>query len=240
MQSGICWRFQSAKGCDGTCLWPHTHQCYSCGRDHSIRLCLLGDTQTAPNLYHQCPFLPWRGEYPNAPQGSLEGTTGRQLPGMTRGGSPSKKSGQLLATRHDILGGCPGDIWEGGKTSSCLTDDLRDEDWRKVKPHQRTPVKFATMGTMLADAGCDAARTHYLVGGFRQGFRLRLDWTITQVVHNRKNNVRRVQGNNKTALTNPLAVEEKLKNESRAKRMIRPFLGPVSPDYVISPLGLRK
>ncbi len=37
MQSGTCWRFQSAKGCDGTCLWPHTHQCYSCGRDHSTR-----------------------------------------------------------------------------------------------------------------------------------------------------------------------------------------------------------
>ncbi len=109
-----------------------------------------------------------------------------------------------------------------------------------MQPHQRTPVKFATMGTMLAEAGYYAARTHYLVEGFRQGFRLRLDRTIPQVVYNRKSNARRVQGNNKTALSNPLAVEEKLKKELRAKRMIGPFLGPVFPDYVISPLGLGK
>ncbi len=59
-------------------------------------------TQTAPNLYHHYYFLPWRREYPNAPKGPLTGTTGRQLPEMTRGGAPSRRSGQLLATRHNI------------------------------------------------------------------------------------------------------------------------------------------
>ncbi len=172
MQSGTCWRFQSAKGCDGTCLWPHTHQCYSCGRDHSTRLCPLGDTHPGPNSTQTLPPLPFpalEGRVPERSTGAPDRDYRSATTGMTRGGSPSKRSGQLLATRHDITppGGCSGGIWEGGKTSSRLTDDLRDEDWQKVQLHQRTTVKFATMGTMHAEAGYDAACTHYLVEGFR-------------------------------------------------------------------------
>ncbi len=38
-KGGTCWKFQSAKGCDGSCLWPTTHNCYSCGGPHSTRTC---------------------------------------------------------------------------------------------------------------------------------------------------------------------------------------------------------
>ena len=33
-----CWKFQDAS-CDGSCLWPFTHNCYYCGGDHPTRLC---------------------------------------------------------------------------------------------------------------------------------------------------------------------------------------------------------
>ncbi len=75
--------------------------------------------------------------------------------------------------------------------------------------------------------------------GFRQGFRLRLEWPIHQIVKDRQANIRTAKWNNKTALTNPRAVEEKLPKELRAKRMIGPFLRLVFWAYMISPLGLR-
>ncbi len=74
--------------------------------------------------------------------------------------------------------------------------------------------------------------------GFRQGFCLRLDLPIHQIVKDRQANIRMVKGNKKMALANPRAVEEKLTKELRAKRMIGPFLGPVFLAYLISPLGL--
>ncbi len=42
MQSGMCWRFQSARVCDGSCLWLRTHQCYTCGGDHRTKVCPSG------------------------------------------------------------------------------------------------------------------------------------------------------------------------------------------------------
>ncbi len=43
MQSGTCWRFRSDRGCDGSCLWMHTHQCYTCGGgDNCTKVCPSG------------------------------------------------------------------------------------------------------------------------------------------------------------------------------------------------------
>ncbi len=106
-------------------------------------------------------------------------------------------------------------------------------------PHQWMPVNAGRLLALLVEAGYDRDKTRYLVDGFRRGFRLRLDQPIHQLVKDRLANIRTVKGNNKTALINPRAVEEKLTKELRAKRMIRPFLGPVFPAYVISPQGLR-
>ncbi len=38
-KSGTCLKFQSAKGCDGSCMWPNTHSCYSCGGPRSTKTC---------------------------------------------------------------------------------------------------------------------------------------------------------------------------------------------------------
>ncbi len=36
-----------------------------------------------------------------------------------------------------------------GNTKSRLDTTLGDEAWRQVRPHQRTPVKFALLGLLL-------------------------------------------------------------------------------------------
>ncbi len=84
MQSGTCWHFQSAKGCDRTCLWPHTHQCYSCGRDHSTRLCPLGDTHPDPNRIQLLPPLPFPALEGKVPERST-GTPDRDYRSATTG-----------------------------------------------------------------------------------------------------------------------------------------------------------
>ena len=38
-RSGTCWKFQSPKGCEGPCLWPSTHKCYTCGGPHPTNQC---------------------------------------------------------------------------------------------------------------------------------------------------------------------------------------------------------
>ncbi len=96
------------------------------------------------------------------------------------------------------------------------------------------------LGLLLAASDYDTRATHYLVKGIREGFHLRLDRPVDQIVSDRRSNKRVVKGNNKTALGNPQAVEAKLEKEILAKRMIGPFLGPVFPSYVISPLGIWK
>ncbi len=78
-----------------------------------------------------------------------------------------------------------------------------DEAWRQVWPHQRTPVKFALLGLLLTASDYNTNSTYYLVEGFRQGFRLRLNILIDQIALDRMNNKRVVKGNNKTALGNP-------------------------------------
>ncbi len=102
------------------------------------------------------------------------------------------------------------------------------------------PSQVHIMGLLLAASDYDKGAMHYLVEGCREGFHLRLDRPVDQIASDRKSNKRVVKGNNKTALDNPESVEAKLEKELLAKRMIGPFLGPVFPAYVISPLGLRK
>ncbi len=46
-KSGTCWKFQTAKRCEGSCLWPNTHNCYSCGGPHSTRICPMSSTTIA-------------------------------------------------------------------------------------------------------------------------------------------------------------------------------------------------
>ncbi len=123
---------------------------------------------------------------------------------------------------------------------SGLGTTLMDEAWRQVRPHQRTPVKFTLLGLLLATSDYDTRATHYLVEGFREGFQLRLNRPVDQIASDMRSNKRVVKGNNKTALDNPQAMEAKLEKELLAKRMIVPFLGPVFPSYIISPLSLWK
>ncbi len=128
--------------------------------------------------------------------------------------------------------------WEGGKLESTLDAALLDQDWVNLMPLQWTPFNASHLLPLLVEAGYDNDKTHYLVDRFRQGFHLRLDQPIHQIVKDRQANIRMVKGKNKTTLASPRAVEEKLMKELRDKMMIRPFLRAVVQAYMISPLGL--
>ncbi len=175
---------------------------------------------------------PWTGTIDLPPAQELRET----------GQPPSRRSGLTHAIKSGatLTGGKPEQLWEGGKDRSGLDTMLVDEAWRRVRLHQRIPVKFTLLGLLLAASDYDKGATHYLVKGFREGFHLRLDRPVDQIASDRKRNKRVVKGNIKTALDNPEAVEAKLEKELLAKRMIGPFLRPVFPPYIISPLDLRK
>ncbi len=140
------------------------------------------------------------------------------------GQPPSRRSGPTPAIKSaaTLTGGTPEQLWEGGKNRSWLETILVDEAWRQVRPPQRTPVKFTLLGLLLATFDYDTRATHYLVEGFREGFHLRLDRPVDQLTSDRRSNKRVIKGNNKTALDNPQAVEDKLEKELLAKRMIGP------------------
>ncbi len=89
-----------------------------------------------------------------------------------------------------------------GKVST-LDAVLLDQDCLNVMPHQWMPVNAGHLLALLVEAGYDNDKTRYLVDGFMQGFRLRLDRQIHQIVKDRQANIRMVKGNNKMALTNP-------------------------------------
>ncbi len=90
----------------------------------------------------------------------------------------------------------------------------------------------------MAASAYDENKSDYLVECFREGFHLRLDRPVHQIVKDRTHNARTIKGNNKTALIDPKAIEDRLEKELKARRIIGPFMGPVSPPYVISPLLL--
>jgi hypothetical protein len=92
----------------------------------------------------------------------------------------------------------------------------------------------------LEESAYDSEKMEYLVSGFRDGFRLRLDRPVgaiaTAQYWERAKGVR----NHQSALDHPRIVEEKLTKEIRAGRMLGPFPAPVFPRYCVSPLGLTK
>ncbi len=65
------------------------------------------------------------------------------------------------------------------------------------------PVNAGHLLALLVGAGYDKDKTCYLVDGFRQGFHLRLDRPIHQILKDRLANIRTVKGNNRMALANP-------------------------------------
>ncbi len=79
------------------------------------------------------------------------------------------------------------------------------------------PVNAGHLLALLVEAGYDRDKTRYLVNGFRQGFHLRLVRPMYQLVKDKLANIRTVKGNNKTALINPRAVEEKLRRSSEPR-----------------------
>ncbi len=75
MQSRMCWCFQSARGCNGSCLWLHTHQCYTCGADHCTEVCTSGSAHpdsAIPEQQQQQPFLPQEGKVVERAAGALD------------------------------------------------------------------------------------------------------------------------------------------------------------------------
>ncbi len=63
-KSGTCWKFQSSKRCEGSCLWPNTHNCYSCGGPHSTKTCPMSSSTITstppPSLQGTDTKLPFR------------------------------------------------------------------------------------------------------------------------------------------------------------------------------------
>ncbi len=125
------------------------------------------------------------GVSPNVQLGQETEITDRQQTqtrAVDRG--PSSRSGPPHASRYDntLTGGELDQGWEGGKLASTLDAALLDQDWENVMPHQRTPVNAGHLLALLVEAGYDRDNTRYLVDGFRQGFLLRLDRPIYQLV----------------------------------------------------------
>ncbi len=111
----------------------------------------------------------------------------------------------------------------------------------KMKPMDRTPVSHEVLGNMLVETKYDPKKTGYLVQGFKVGFKLRLDCSITHIARaQRKAKGWKQPKNHQSALSHPKTVEEKLRKEILANRMIGPFLKPIYKDFCVSPLGLRK
>ncbi len=101
-------------------------------------------------------------------------------------------------------------VCERGKRSSSLHTNLLDEDWREVHLHQRPPIIADPLESLVEASAYGKTKSRYLVDGFRQGFCLRLDRSLHQLLSDRTANARRVGGNNKTTLANPKVVEAKL------------------------------
>ncbi len=51
----------------------------------------------------------------------------------------------------------------------------------KMKPMDRTPVSHEVLGNMLVETKYDPKKTEYLVQGFKVGFKLRLDCSVTHI-----------------------------------------------------------
>ncbi len=107
-------------------------------------------------------------------------------------------------------------------------------------PSQRTPIKYERLSELLKAEGYDVQKTNYLVNGFRDGFRLRLDRTTKELAQQQLARGQQPVQNHKSASRRPVEVELKLKKELVAGRILGPFPQPIFDHYCISSLGLRE
>ncbi len=105
-------------------------------------------------------------------------------------------------------------------------------------PSQRTPIKYEKLGKLLKAEGYEEQKTTYLVSGFKDGFRLRLDRTMEELSQQQLDRGQQPVQNHKSADRKPGKVELKLKKELEAGRMLGPFPQPIFDYYCISSLGM--
>ncbi len=70
-----------------------------------------------------------------------------------------------------------GVVRRGRASRSHLPTERGELNEKEGLPSQRTPIKFEMLGELLRAEGYDEQKTNYLVNGFRDCFRLRLDRT---------------------------------------------------------------
>ncbi len=64
---------------------------------------------------------------------------------------------------------------------SCLPMERGELNEKEGLSSQRTLIKYERLGELLKPEGYDEQKTNYLVNGFRDGFRLRLDRTTEEL-----------------------------------------------------------
>ncbi len=105
----------------------------------------------------------------------------------------------------------------------------------------RTPVSHEVLRNMLVETRYDPKKTEYLVQCFKVGFKLRFDCSVTHIARaQRKAKGWKQPKKHQSALSCPKAVDEKLRKELLANRIIGPFLKPIYKDFCVSPLGLHE
>ncbi len=122
-------------------------------------------------------------------------------------------------------------------STSHLPTDRGELNEKEGLPSHRTPIKYEKLGELLKAEGYDKQKTYYLVSGFKDCFRLRLDRTTEELTQQLDSGQQPVQ-NHKSASRKPVEVELKLKKELEAGRMLGPFPQLIFNYYCIFPLGL--
>ncbi len=122
-------------------------------------------------------------------------------------------------------------------STSHLTTERGELNEKEGIPSQRTPIKYEKLGELLKAEGYDKQKTNYLVSGFKDGFRLRLDRKTEELAQQQLDMGQQPVQNHKSASRKPVEVELKLKKELEAGRMLGPFSQPIFDYYCISPLG---
>ncbi len=88
-------------------------------------------------------------------------------------------------------------------------------------PSQRTPIKYEKLGDLLKAEGYDEQKATYLVSGFKDSFRLRLDRMTEELAQQQQlDRGQQPVQNHKSADRKPGEVELKLKKELEAGRML--------------------
>ncbi len=100
--------------------------------------------------------------------------------------------------------------WLDGNRGSRLDRQLRHDGWRDLRPYDRTPVNGWLLGGLLQHYGFPLHKTCYLVSGFTEGFRLRLDSSVAAIAQEVSSHSSHSKSNHKSARVNPKAIEDKL------------------------------